>query len=193
MNKEELTALGLTEVQIAEVFKINGKDVEKSKSEVTAKEAEIATVKEHLKTANTEIQSYKSMNIEEIKKAADDYKAKFEEAETKSKKEMEALKFNFAVENALMGANAKNTKAAKALLNLEGLKLNGEEVVGLKEQLDTIKKEHDYLFGVTTPAGTGGSKGAGSKLPSDPAVVNYGSQLGKTSKVEKVDISKYEL
>lgn len=163
MTKEELIALGLTEEQIAEVFKINGKDVEKAKGDLATKETELASVKEQLKTANTEIQSYKSMDIEAIKKAADDYKAKFEAAEAKAKEELETLKFNHAIENALGAAKAKNVKAVKALLNIEGLKLNGDEIVGLKEQIDNLKKDNDYLFGETEPAGTGGSKGGGAK------------------------------
>lgn len=179
MTKEELLALKLTEEQIAEVFKINGKDIEKAKGDLTAKETELASTKEQLETANTEIESYKSMDIEAIKKAADDYKAKFEETEEKAKKEIETLKFNHAIENALGASKAKNVKAVKALLNMEGLKLNGEEIIGLKEQIENIKKDNDYLFGDTEPDGTGGSLGAGSKGKKDPEVKDLGSALAQ--------------
>lgn len=110
MTKEELLALGLAEEQIADVFKINGKDVEKAKGNLATKETELASTKEQLKTANTEIESYKSMDVEGIKKAADDYKAKFEAAETKAKEELETLKFNHAIENTLGSNKAKNLK-----------------------------------------------------------------------------------
>ena len=163
MTKEELLALGLTEEQISEVFKINGKDVEKAKGDLSTKETELASTKEQLKTANTTIESYKGMNIEEIKKNAEEYKTKFEEAESKAQKEIETLKFNHAIENALGAAKAKNVKAVKALLNMEGLKLNGDEIVGLKDQIENIKKDNDYLFDGVEPAGTGGSKGGGQK------------------------------
>ena len=179
MTKEELLALGLTEEQITELFKINGKDVEKAKGDLTAKETELASTKEQLKTANTEIESYKSMDGEGVKKAADDYKAKYEAAETKAKEELETLKFNHAIENALGAANAKNVKAVKALLNIEGLKLNGEEIVGLKEQIDNLKKDNDYLFGETDPAGTGGSLGNGGRGGQEPPVENLGSALAQ--------------
>lgn len=193
MNKEELVALGLTEDQIAEVFKINGKDIEKSKGDLTAKETELANIKEQLKTANTEIQSYKSMDIEAIKKASDEYKAKFEAAEAKAKEELDTLKFNHVIENALMKAGAKNIKAARALLDEENLKGSENLEVDIVTAINKAKETDSYLYGETTPAGTGGSKGAGGKLPVDPVIVNYGSQLGKTNKVEKVDISNYEL
>ena len=44
MTKEELQALGLTEEQITELFKINGKDVEKAKGELGTKEKEVETL-----------------------------------------------------------------------------------------------------------------------------------------------------
>ena len=46
---------------------------------------------------------------------------------------------------------AKSAKAVKAFLDMEGLKLNGEEIVGLKEQLEKIKAENGYLFEDETP------------------------------------------
>lgn len=195
MTKEELLALGLTEEQIKDVFVINGKDVEKAKGDLTTKETKLTSAKEQLKIANTEIESYKSMDIETIKKAANEYKTKFEEAETKAQKEIETLKFNHAIENALGSAKAKNTKAVKALLNLDGLKLNGEEVVGLKEQIEALKADNDYLFGETEPPGTGGSLGGGAKPPkTDPSGENYGASLAKgTTKVATQQVNPYEL
>ena len=147
MTKEELLALGLTEEQIKEVFKLNGIAVTNAKGELTTKETEIIALQGQLKVANKQINEFKDLDVDGIKAAADDYKIKFEAVEAKAKEELEALKFNHAIENALSGAKAKNVKAVKALLNIEGLKLNGDEVVGLKEQLELIKTENDYLFG----------------------------------------------
>ncbi|MCX7714843.1 MAG: phage scaffolding protein [Clostridia bacterium] len=41
---------------------------------------------------------------------------------------------------------AKNAKAVKALLDMDDLKLNSSEIVGLSQQLEKIKAENDYLF-----------------------------------------------
>jgi len=134
------------------------------------------------------------MDIETIKKAADEYKTKFEEAETKAQKEIETLKFNHAIENALGTAKAKNAKAVKALLNLDGLKLNGEEVVGLKEQIEALKTDNDYLFGEVVPPGTGGSLGGGARGKLDTPPENYGANLAKsTPKVVAPQVNPYEL
>ena len=152
MTKEELKALGLNEEQIKEVFKINGKDVEKAKGDLAAKETELASIKEQLETANAEIESYKSMDIDSIKQAAEEYKTKFEEAQAKAKADMEKLQFDHALEKALTSAKAKNTKAVKALLDLEGLKFKDDEIIGLKDQLEKVKEENDYLFEADEPS-----------------------------------------
>jgi len=171
MKREFLKEMGLTDEQIDKVMSENGKDVEKAKgdlekvkNDLQAKETELDTTKVQLNTANETIESYKSMDIEAIKKSAEEYKFKFEEAQKKAKADMEKLQFDHALENALNKAGAKNTKAVKALINLEGLKLNKDEIIGLKEQLEKIKEENDYLFGETEPTGTGGSIGGGAKL-----------------------------
>lgn len=146
MTKEELKALGLDDEQIKEVFRLNGIAVNNARGDLETIEAEKESLEEQLKTANEAIEEFKEMDIEGIKAAADDYKTKYEEEKTKHEQELEKIKFNHTLEDALKGAKAKNAKAVKALLDLEGLKLNEGKIVGLDEQLESIKEENDYLF-----------------------------------------------
>lgn len=153
MKREFLKELGLTDEQIDKVMTANGKDIENAKkgveekeAELKAKEAEIETLQEQLKKANKQIEDFKDMDIEGIKAAADEYKQKYEKAKEEAEKELEKIKFNHAIEKALAGAKARNIKAVKALLDMEGLKFNDGEIVGLKDQLERIKSENDYLF-----------------------------------------------
>ena len=64
--------------------------------------------------------------------------------------EIQTLKINNAVDNALIGEKALNIKAVKALLNLEGAELdeNGS-VKGLTDQIKALKTADDskFLFG----------------------------------------------
>ncbi len=48
---------------------------------------------------------------------------------------------------ALTRAQAKNLAAAKALLNFEGIALEGERLVGLDAQLEAVMRENPFLFG----------------------------------------------
>jgi hypothetical protein len=68
--------------------------------------------------------------------------------------EIQTLKINNAVDTALIGAKALNTKAVKALLNLEGAELAEDGTVkGLSDQIAAIQKSDGYLFGSSTMKG----------------------------------------
>ena len=147
MKREDLEKLELSKDVIDQVMAMNGKDIEAAKAKITTIEQERDTLKNQLTEANQQIESFKAMDIEAIKKSADEYKTKFEQAEADAKAKMNQLKFDHALDGALTEAKAKNAKAVKALLNVEGLKLTDEgAIVGLKEQLEKIKSENDYLF-----------------------------------------------
>lgn len=193
MTKEELKALGLNEEQIAEVFKLNGIAVNNAKGDLAAKETELETktkeletLQGQLETANTTIQSYKEMNIEDIKNSADDYKIKFEEAEKKAKEEIETLKFQHSIENALSKAGAKNTKAAKALLDIEALKGSTNRDSDIEAAITTLKETETYLFGESDPTGTGGSIGGGSKGGGKGSITK--EEFNKMSYKERVEL-----
>ena len=96
----------------------------------------------HLKDANKEIKSYKDMNIDDIKKNAEDWEAKFNE----QKNEMENLKNDSALSLALAKTNAKDAEDLKHFLDLTKLKFNDGEIEGLEEQLKTLQEEKGYLF-----------------------------------------------
>ena len=117
-----------------------------SKADFNAKNEEKKAIAEQLENANKQIEEFKGMDIDGIKKAADDWKLKAEQAQKDAEAKITAMQFDHALDGALSGAKAKNTKAVKALLDMEGLKLNNGEIVGLNEQLEKVKEENGYLF-----------------------------------------------
>ena len=182
MKTEFLKSLNLSQEVIDKIMAENGKDiaVEQKKAEKVIQERDSYKLKaESLETqvndANTEIQKVKDMDIDGIKKAADDWKETAEKAKADADKQISQMKFDYALSAALTGAKAKNTKAVKALLDMDGLKFNDNDgkIVGLDEQLAQIKTDNDYLFESDEPApefvkGTnGGSGNVGGKKPSE--------------------------
>ena len=170
MKREFLTGLGIAEDVIDKIMAENGKDIESAK----AKYADYDALKTQLTEANGKIEEFGKLDFDGVKKMADDYKAKFEEAQAESKKQIEAMQFNHALENALSGAKAKNIKAVRALLETDKLKLNKDgSLTGLTEQLDKLKSENDYLFETEkkedVPQFLGGSSG-GSPASDEDAV-----------------------
>ena len=182
MKTEFLKSLNLSQEVIDKIMAENGKDiaVEQKKTEKVIHERDSYKLKtESLETqvndANTEIQKFKDMDIDGIKKAADDWKETAEKAKADADKQISQMKFDYALSAALTGAKAKNTKAVKALLDMDGLKFNDNDgkIVGLDEQLAQIKTDNDYLFESDEPApefvkGTnGGSGSVGGKKTSE--------------------------
>ena len=180
MKTDFLKGLGLSQEVIDKIMAENGKDIaaEQKKTEKAVQERDSYKLQaESLETqvseANEEIQKFKDLDIDSIQKAADDWKQKAEKAKSDADAQIEGLKFDYALSEALTGAKAKNAKAVKALLDMDGLKFNDGKIVGLDEQLTKNKTDNDYLFESDEPApvitkGThGGSGGIGGKKPSE--------------------------
>jgi predicted nucleic acid-binding Zn-ribbon protein len=152
MNKKQLVELGLTEELADQIVVLHGKDIEKHKTALETAQAESSGLKAQLDEANKAIEGFKGMDIEGVKKSADEWKSKAEQAQVEAAKQISSLKFDHALEGALTGAKAKNAKAVKALLKADDLKLAEDgSIIGLQEQLEKVKSENDYLFESDTP------------------------------------------
>jgi len=157
MNKKDLEKLGLTTDALEkaglkpdvldEIIVLHGKGIETQKAAVLTMTTENEALKSQLAEAGKTIEGFKKLDVDGIKAAADDYKAKFEQAQKDAADQLAALKFDHALEGALTAAKAKNPKAVRALLKADDLKLADDgSIVGLKEQLEKVKSENDYLF-----------------------------------------------
>ena len=170
MKRDDLKAMGIADEAIDAIMAAHGKDVESHKTAVATANAELDNLKAQLTEAGTTIEGFKALKPDELKAAADDYKAKYEQAQQESAKQLSALKFDHALDGSLTAAKAKNARAVKALLDVNGLKYNEADgsILGLKEQLEEIKKESDYLFEGTQPTPkivTGGNNQPIAEIP----------------------------
>ncbi len=102
-----------------------------------------------LDEANKTIKGFKDLDVEGLKKASSDWEKKYkDDTATLNQKLAEQTK-NSKIDFALLGAKAKNTKAVRALLDESKISLDGENLLGLNEQIESLKKEAAYLFGET--------------------------------------------
>jgi hypothetical protein len=103
--------------------------------------------------------------LEELKKAAgtsEELKAQIEQLQAENQKaaeewqaKMAQMQLDFAIDKALTAAKAKNAKAVKALLDMDKVKLDGNQLLGLDDQLKAIKESDPYLFGESGRVGSG--------------------------------------
>lgn len=148
MERKFLEDLGLEKEKIDKIMTENGNDIEKAKGDKETVDKELTTTKELLKEANKQIESFKEMDIETIKKSAEDYKQKYEQVEQEKAKEIADLKKEKAIDLALINAKAKNIKSVKANLDLENIKLDGDKLLGFDDQVQALQKSDAYLFDI---------------------------------------------
>lgn len=173
MKREDLVKLGITEELVDQVMTLHGKSVQKHQNDLAASAAEVDTLKKQLGEANSAIEGFRKLDVDGIKAAADEWKAKAEQAAKDAEAQIQALKFDHALDGALGAAKAKNAKAVKALLQAEALKLNEADgsILGLKEQLEKIKSENDYLFESDEKTPTIVTGGKSKSVLADPMVL----------------------
>ena len=94
-------------------------------------------------------------NSEELKNQIEELQEANRRAAEEWQAKMAQMQLDFAIEKALTAAKAKNAKAVKALLDLEKVKLDGEQLLGLDDQLKELQKSDAYLFGESGKVGSG--------------------------------------
>jgi len=122
----------------------SGKYVDKDKfDKVELKANDLET---QLKTANDTIKGFKDLDVEGLKKGVADWEKKYKDDTATLNEKLTNQTKSSKIEIALLGAKAKNTKAVKALLDESKISLDGDNLLGINEQLEAIKKDNAYLF-----------------------------------------------
>nr|DAN79335.1 MAG TPA: minor structural protein [Caudoviricetes sp.] len=147
MNKEDLLKLGLTEEQAEKVLSANTEqlkgfipkarfdEVNNAKKQAEKDLSERDMQLETLKNSTGDIETLKNtikQLQDENKMAADKYNA-----------ELAEIKLAGAVDTALLGADALNVRAVKALLDMSKIKMDGDVLLGINEQIESLKKAED--------------------------------------------------
>ena len=150
MNKEDLLKLGLTEEQAEKVLSAN---TEQLKGFIP--KARFDEVNNAKKQAEKDL-SDRDKQLETLKNSTGDIETLKQTIETlqnenkASKEQYEAniskIKLDNAIDNALGNAKAKNSRAVRALLDMEKIKFENDNLSGLDEQLKALKEAEDSKF-----------------------------------------------
>lgn len=153
MKRTELEALGLSKEQIDNVMTMNGTDIENAKKVATAEteslQNQIDSLQMTLKERNKQLEDLQKStgNVDDLKQQIATLQADNKAKDEEHAKELMQLKVDTAVEKALTGANAKNIKAVRALLDLTDAKLDKDgNVKGLSEQIEKLTTDEDTKF-----------------------------------------------
>lgn len=154
MKREFLKELGLEDTIIDKIMDENGKDINKSNEKIKTLETEVNNTKELLTNANKEIDSYKSMDIDAIKKSAEDYKTKFETAEKDYQAKITQMEYDNKLDKYVGTLNLKNDIYKKEVISRikeKELKFDGDTLLGGEELVKGFKEEYSEAFNDTKP------------------------------------------
>lgn len=178
MKKEDLTALGLTEEQIAEIQKLNGKDIAAEQKKTAAAELDRDNYKGQLTTAQDALKKFDGVDVEKLKGEITTLQNDLQTKETEYQSKLADRDFNDLLDGQISSLGAKNSKAVKALLDVEALKGSKNQTEDIKKALETVKTENDYLFGSGEPIGRGVKPTGGNPPAGDTTMASMRAIMG---------------
>lgn len=143
------------EVKLANLASGRYVDKEKFDTEV----GKLATANKTISGLQEAAKKFDGVDVEKLKQD-------FADLQTKYDTDTAAIKLGNAIELALRDAKVKNPRIAKNGLDMSLIKMDGDTVLGLKEQLDKLRESDGYLFepaddGESGADGNGGQGGQG--------------------------------
>lgn len=135
------------------------------KKQVGERDTQISTLKEEYKDVDG-LKDKVTKLEEDNKKQKEDYESKLLE-----------INFSNALDKALGEYKVKNFKLVKALLDKEKMKIDGDSIIGLKEQMEVIQKDNDFLFEKVVPGAPDFIPGGNTDT--NPENKSLGEKLGE--------------
>lgn len=155
MNKEELMKLGLSEEQTEKVLSVNAEQLKGfiPKSRFDEVNNTKKQLEKDLKDRDVQLENLKnsSGDVETMKQTIENLQRDNKVAKDNFEAELAKFKLESAIDTTLLGSNVINTRAVKALLDMDKIKLDGDVLIGINEQLEALKTAEDskMLFKVT--------------------------------------------
>lgn len=155
---------------IDEIMAENGRDIEAAKKPF----ADYDSIKEQLQTAKDGLKAFEGVDVAQLQSKVTELQGKLDAKDTEWNGKLADMAFDHALEAAITGANGKNAKAIRALLDVDTLKGSKNQEADIKAALEGLKKDSGYLFydGRTPPPyaeGTGTHKQQPSGEPTSLA------------------------
>lgn len=110
-----------------------------AKDKFANKETELATAQNTIRELQDAVKKFDGVDVEKLK-------GDMAALQTKYDSDLAAAKLDNALNLALVEAKARDPKLVKALLDMTVIKQDGDDLLGLKEQLEHIVGSHGYLF-----------------------------------------------
>lgn len=155
LNEDQITNI-LNSMKEAKVYTTKHENIDERYNKLKTQKTELET---QIKERDTQLADLSKNNKdnESLLNQIKDLQALNKQTTTDYENKINQIQFDYALDSALNNAKCKNSKALRALLDIDNVKLNEGKLEGLEEQLNKLKESDSYLFDLeTTPANTGG-------------------------------------
>lgn len=158
-KKTELTK------QIAENYKTVA-EFDKVKNRL---EVERDNYKDSLETAQNALKEFDGVDVKELNGKIAQLTSDLTKKDSEYQAKIADVEFNSVLDSAISASGARNSKAVKALLEIEALKGSKNQEDDIKKAIEAVKTENDFLFGADEPInnvviGAGNSNQPGKKM-----------------------------
>ena len=115
-------------------------------------------MEEQLTEAKESLKSFEGVDVSALNGKITELTNSLAAKESEYNQKIADMEFDAALETAISASGAKNSKAVRALLDLDALKASKNRDGDIKAALDTVKGENDYMFKsdepINNPTGT---------------------------------------
>lgn len=158
-KKTELTK------QIAENYKTVA-EFDKVKNRL---EVERDNYKDSFETAQNALKEFDGVDVKELNGKITQLTSDLAKKDSEYQAKIADMEFNSVLDSAISASGARNSKAVKALLEIEALKGSKNQEDDIKKAIEAVKTENDFLFGADEPInnvviGAGNSNQPGKKM-----------------------------
>lgn len=146
---EELSKLEFTDDQVKEVMKLHGQDLNSVKAQLNDVTAERDGLKTQVDEADKQLKSAQKSAEEgsELAKQLADLQEANKQAKKQYESDLQATKLGYEIDNAITASGALNSKATKALIDLDKVSFGDDgKLIGLNDQLEAVKENNGFLF-----------------------------------------------
>lgn len=127
----------------------NYKTIAEHEKKVNRLTDDLAAEKKRADDAVETLKGFEGKDFDAIIRDRDEWKTKHDNAVAAHQKEQEEREFNEMLSTAISESKGKNNKAITALLDLDALRKSKNQEKDIKDALEGIKKDNEYLFDTT--------------------------------------------
>ena len=144
MKLEELTKLGIPEEAAKQVIAMNEAEVSAETKKLADKDAELTMATDKIKELTEAVKKFDGVDVEKLRTDLAEMSKKYDT-------DTAALKLDNALSKALAGCGARDADIVGKLLDRSIIKLDGDKLIGVSEQLERLKTDKAFLFGDDKP------------------------------------------